>query len=313
MTKFMLTTALSTVLSTAMLSGLALGAYAQTTTTEAPASPMPDFVAPDGYARFEDRAALSVVDLQGATIYDATGETVGEISDLVLTTSGAGATMPTDSTTGRVTDTTTGATASTMTDSATTTSDPATVTATVGTTADPVIAPNSDTATGTTATDGSGTDTATAPATETDEQASGSGTDTAATGMADGTNTGGTADVATNPTIAETATDKDPSDGNMIETDATGTVATPGTGTTAAADAGETAETEVALAGSQITNVVVDTGGFLGMGVHTVALPISALEIYVDGSNNYRIYLPWTEDQLRTLPAYDENDPATLG
>jgi hypothetical protein len=78
---------------------------------------------------------------------------------------------------------------------------------------------------------------------------------------------------------------------------------------TAAADQGE----QLMPADGAVSHVVLDLGGFLGIGVHTVAVPFEALQVYADGGNRLRIYLPWTEDQLRNLPEYEAGDPSTLG
>lgn len=64
--------------------------------------------------------------------------------------------------------------------------------------------------------------------------------------------------------------------------------------------------------GGRITHALLDVGGFLGMGQHRVAVPVSDLAVYGNGSD-LRVYLPWSRDQLKALPAYDENNPATLG
>jgi hypothetical protein len=223
MTNFLMTTALATVLSAAVTLPFASVSHAQTATqTDTGTAGMDGFVAPEGYSRFEDRTMLTVESLMGATIYDFSGDTVGDISDLVLATTGA---ATDSSTTGKM-------------DS-------------------------------TTATDGTATGT----------MDSTTATDSTATGTTDST----------------TATD-----GTATGTD------------TAAATAGEAAGSQVSLAGGQISHVLIDMGVFLGMGVHTVALPIDALEVYSDNNNDFRIYLPWSEEQLRNLPAYDVNDPATL-
>jgi len=36
------------------------------------------------------------------------------------------------------------------------------------------------------------------------------------------------------------------------------------------------------------------------------------LVIYANANNDYRIYLPWTKDQLRDLPNYNKDDASTL-
>ncbi len=207
------------ILSTTICAALILPAtagLAQTTTTGS--DPM-TITAPDGFERQD--MVLTADNLLNASIYDATGNSVGEIDDLVLASTGAPAT------------------------------DNTTVTATPS---EPMT-------------------TETAP-------------DTAETG--DGA---ATDDTATD----STATDN---------TGATVTTAPAATGTgTAEADAATTGE---------ISHAIVDVGGFLGMGEHRVALPVTDLEIYKNG-NEIRVYLPWTEDQLRTLPAYVAGDLSTLG
>lgn len=60
-----------------------------------------------------------------------------------------------------------------------------------------------------------------------------------------------------------------------------------------------------------ISHAVIDVGGFLGLGEHSVAVPIGDLVIY-QKDDDIRIYLPWTREQLEALPEFDENDPATV-
>ncbi len=79
---------------------------------------------------------------------------------------------------------------------------------------------------------------------------------------------------------------------------------------TASPDTGTGAAT--ADKAGQITHAILDIGGFLGMGQHRIALPVSDLRIYSSDSG-IRVYLPWTREQLTALPAYDENDLSTLG
>ncbi len=109
------------------------------------------------------------------------------------------------------------------------------------------------------------------------------------------------------PMTTETAPDATSGTGDSVATNNPGaTVSTePATtsSNTAAADAATTGE---------ISHAIVDVGGFLGMGEHRVALPVADLEIYKSGTET-RVYLPWTEDQLRTLPAYVAGDLSTLG
>lgn len=158
------------------------------------------------------------------------------------------------------------------------------------------------------ATDGGTTPDATAPAPATD------------TGTAD-------TDTATDPAAApDSGTAADSTAPDATAPDATTTpdtgMATDGTATTApdtgmaadstAPDMGATAADGTSEQAGQITHAVLDIGGFLGMGQHRIALPVSDLRIYRSDSD-IRVYLPWTREQMTALPEYDENDPATLG
>jgi hypothetical protein len=61
------------------------------------------------------------------------------------------------------------------------------------------------------------------------------------------------------------------------------------------------------------THVVLDIGGFLGIGARTVALTTSDLQVFRDENNDLRIYLPGTREQLEALPECEEGNPATHG
>lgn len=202
MKHLLLTTALVSLIAAAPLS-------AQTTDTTGDAAGTGTgtmFTPPEGYTAFES-ATLTVEDLQGATVYDANGGSVGEISDFVFAGGGSSAT-----------------------------------------------------ATGTTA--GGATDGT-------------AGTDT--TAMTDGTG-------ATTETGTDTGTD-------MAATEP---------------------QQEVDVTSGEISHVVLDVGGFLGIGTHAVAVPLDELQVFRDEGANLRIYLPWTQAQLEALPEFDENDPASL-
>jgi sporulation protein YlmC with PRC-barrel domain len=55
-----------------------------------------------------------------------------------------------------------------------------------------------------------------------------------------------------------------------------------------------------------IDALVVDVGGFLGIGTHTVAIGMDNLEIMSDGDESWRVYTPFTQEQLESQPEYDE-------
>lgn len=175
---------------------------AVTTDTATTASITP----PEGYTEY-DRTALTSDDLQGATVYDANGESVGEITELVMAS------------------TTTGADAS-----ADMTANTADTDATADTTGD------------------------------------------------------ATGDMVDEPT-ASTTTDG-----------------------TAEGDTGASVTVD-----GQVSHVVLDVGGFLGIGAHTVAVPMDALQVFRDANEDVRVYLPWTQAQLEALPEYSADDPSTLG
>lgn len=315
--------------------------FAQTTDPAAPADgvTMPDIAVPEGFSRQD--VVLTAEDLLGATIYDANGNSIGDVHDLVIDASGAagaapgGTGMDTTTGTGLSPDSSGGATG-TMPDAnggAAATSDGMATdgTAADGTAADGTVtdgiapegttgaAPSPDAGSGSTGTGmpaddpAAGSDvTSDAPGTTGTVPDAGAATD----GMADnGTATDGSspdAGTATDGMAADdTATDGMASDGTM-----TGGSATDGTTDGMAADgtaAPGTAGTGAASpATGQITHAVLDIGGFLGMGEHRVAVPISDLAIYRSDSET-RVYLPWTQEQLEALPEYDEDDAGTLG
>lgn len=60
----------------------------------------------------------------------------------------------------------------------------------------------------------------------------------------------------------------------------------------------------VAGSNGELQYVVMDIGGFLGIGAHTVALGLDEVTILHDGADNLRIYVDATEDQLRNMPEY---------
>lgn len=217
------------------------------------------FTPPEGFTEFET-ASLTAEDLQGATIYDANGESVGEITDFVFDTGVASTTDTASTTTGGTT-----ATEDATTDMATT-----------------------DTGTG------NATDTTAGSGTSDTDVASG---ETDLTPDADGTDIDTANDTATGSTTTDMAEDTGEAIDDLA---ATGSVE---------ADTGESVD----MAGGRITHVVLDVGGFLGIGAHTVAVPLDELQVFRDEGSDVRVYLPWTEAQLEALPEYDETAGAAPG
>jgi hypothetical protein len=50
--------------------------------------------------------------------------------------------------------------------------------------------------------------------------------------------------------------------------------------------------------------VVIDVGGFLGMGIKQVSLPASELEFMRNENGEVHAVTPWTKDQLEDLPEH---------
>lgn len=279
-------------------------AIAQTANPEATVG---EVTVPEGYERQE--AMLSADELLGEKVYDVTGQSIGEVGDLIFSVAESAASAD-PSTPAPATDVDTAesstapdAAGSTVTDgttTATTTADAATDTDAPQTddgTADVTAAPSTG--------DTAATDTATAPATgtetgtndaaattdpATDEATATPDTDRADTATADSGTDDGTAYTA--PTPSDSAT--------------TATTTTDDTTARPAATAGSDAQTTV----GEVTHAVLDIGGFLGIGEHRVAVPASDLAFYRNGDDT-RVYLPWSREQLEAIPAYNADDPAT--
>lgn len=138
----------------------------------------------------------------------------------------------------------------------------------------------------------------------------------------DGTADGGMTSTGANG-VANTAPTDTGAQGGAEDMPATSDAADPHTTEASDADMGATADASAttaqdagvaggSAAASQITHAILDIGGFLGLGQHRVAIPISDLAVYANG-DEIRVYLPWTRAQLEALPAYDAEDPASLG
>ncbi|GAB6059982.1 PRC-barrel domain-containing protein [Desulfonatronum parangueonense] len=57
-----------------------------------------------------------------------------------------------------------------------------------------------------------------------------------------------------------------------------------------------------------IEQVVVDVGGFLGIGAHSVAIDIDEVEIHRGEGDDLRVYVPMTEQELEAMPEYQEGN-----
>ena len=56
------------------------------------------------------------------------------------------------------------------------------------------------------------------------------------------------------------------------------------------------------------TQVIVDVGGFLGIGAKPVALKINQLNFMRDEDGTVHGHTSWTKDQLKELPEHEHND-----
>ena len=57
---------------------------------------------------------------------------------------------------------------------------------------------------------------------------------------------------------------------------------------------------------SAVTHLLVDVGGFLGMGSHTIALPVEEANIlWHDGNDDVRVHVNMTREQLEAMPAHE--------
>ncbi|MFC3085920.1 PRC-barrel domain-containing protein [Tabrizicola soli] len=300
-------------LTTALVAAfLPAAAFAQTAD---PAAPQVEVTVPEGFEPQE--AMLSAEELLGEKVYDVTGESIGEVGDLVFTmTDTEGTEAPTATGNGTADATTTPTTGDTATDG--TTAAPATGDA--ATTTVPEAADGTATdATAPAADDATATDTTTAPAT--DDATATDGTTAPATDGSTAMDTTTATGDATAPDDTATATDDGTAtpDTGTADTTAADSGTADDTAYTApapsdsAADtattAGDTTTATAATVG-EVTHVVLDIGGFLGIGEHRVAVPVSDLAFYRNGDDT-RVYLPWSREQLEAVPAYNADDPAT--
>ena len=52
------------------------------------------------------------------------------------------------------------------------------------------------------------------------------------------------------------------------------------------------------------SRVVIDVGGFLGIGAKPVAVPVSDLEFMRDEAGDVHAVTAWTKDQLKAMPEH---------
>jgi hypothetical protein len=62
----------------------------------------------------------------------------------------------------------------------------------------------------------------------------------------------------------------------------------------------------ILTAEGDIDAVLVDVGGFLGIGTREVAIGIDELQFMTDGDGTWHVFTPFTREQLENQPEYDE-------
>lgn len=153
----------------------------------------------------------------------------------------------------------------------------------------------------------------------------------------DTTTAGGTAPAATDPAVTTTAPAATTApagtmatDTTAAGTDATQTAAIDRTTLTEVPAANLTAENLVGTtvygandsnvgsigdivltADGQVDAVLIDVGGFLGIGAKQVAVGMDSLAFMQDANNNRYLYTNFTKEQLEAQPAYDAGTYAT--
>jgi hypothetical protein len=58
--------------------------------------------------------------------------------------------------------------------------------------------------------------------------------------------------------------------------------------------------------GAGVGSVVIDVGGFLGIGAKPVAVPISDLDFMRDEDGDVHAVTNWTKDQLKEMPEHHD-------
>lgn len=60
----------------------------------------------------------------------------------------------------------------------------------------------------------------------------------------------------------------------------------------------------IASQGGEVEYIVLDIGGFLGLGAHTIALGMDEVSVLHNGGNDLRVYVDATREQLEQMPEY---------
>lgn len=162
---------------------------------------------------------------------------------------------------------------------------------------------NADAAATDTTTEGTATDEAVAEST-TAEGTEGTGNATDTTMPADGTATDGA--VATAPVVASDGTMTLPEGYVAIERDTLTAELLTGADVRDPSDASIAEVSDLVLtAEGQVTDVVLDVGGFLGIGARAVAIPMDRLTVAQTEGGAVRVWVNMTKEELEALPEYE--------
>ncbi|SMP73639.1 PRC-barrel domain-containing protein [Desulfonatronum lacustre] len=112
--------------------------------------------------------------------------------------------------------------------------------------------------------------------------------------------------VTTDPARPHRATDVEPQEGyqrvssDLITADDLQSASVYGANNENIADVNEVLMTPE----GKVERIVVNVGGFLGMGARSIAIDVNEADIHKDADNDVRVYIPMSEEELRKMPEY---------
>ena len=63
--------------------------------------------------------------------------------------------------------------------------------------------------------------------------------------------------------------------------------------------------TVIETAEGAVQGLVVEVGGFLGLGERKIEVPVEMVSVLSDGNGEMRVYVDATEDRLKDMPEYE--------
>ncbi|WP_028571722.1 PRC-barrel domain-containing protein [Desulfonatronum lacustre] len=112
--------------------------------------------------------------------------------------------------------------------------------------------------------------------------------------------------IATDPMRSQRATEVEPQEGyqrvssGLITADDLQGASVYGSNNESVADVKEVLMTP----DGKVELLIVDVGGFLGMGARSIAIDVNEADIHKDANNDVRVYIPMSEKELRQMPVY---------